>query len=99
MLIFIKTTVFVLFFLISSSLYGEFTNETPPKHFFNAYLFKSDERQFDVWGNFRLGMTEDWEVGTNIYLTYLAFRERGVIRFPRSGLNLFVKHKMFEGQN
>lgn len=63
---------------------AEFSEERPIHHFFNARLLAPKEYQISVVGNVKYGVNDELEIGT-----------QGLL-FLFGGLNLAIKHKMFE---
>lgn len=83
----------LLFFLLfcganlSTISYAEITEERHIHHFYNARLLNPGEHQISIVGNYKYGINEDVELGTQGLLTIGAI------------LNFYVKHKMFDTPN
>lgn len=92
----VERGVTVWVFLITSMLmveqaaFGYFTKDQPMHHFFNSKLLQPGEYQISMYGNFRIGLTETLEVGTNGF---------GFVLFNKPVANIAVKHEMFRADN
>ncbi len=68
----------------ASPAHAEFSDERPIHHFFNARLLQPGENQVSIAGNYKRGLTDDLEIGT-----------QGLLILS-GALNLSLKHRMFE---
>ena len=70
---------------ISSAAVAEISESRHLHHFYNARLLQPGEWQLSVAGNFKIGLTDNYQVGTQGLLTTLGY------------LNISAKHRMFYG--
>lgn len=74
---------FFIFLNIPLTAFSEISESQPMHHFFNSRLLAPNEKKVAIPGNSGLGITENFEVGTNLLFD--------LILSP----NLSVKHRMF----
>ncbi|MFW7380871.1 MAG: hypothetical protein ACOH5I_18795 [Oligoflexus sp.] len=72
----------------SNALAKSESGSRPLHHFFNARLLQPKEAQVSVYGNAKIGVLENLELGTQL-IGYLAKPEI---------FNLSIKHRMFQGE-
>lgn len=76
--------IFALILLRASAAHSALNNEHPIHHQFNAKLLKPHEKQISIAGNAKLGITENLELGTQLFFLL------GKIN------NISIKHRMFD---
>mgnify|MGYP003683271461 CR=1 FL=1 len=76
-------TLICLLWFISSKSFG-YSQEAPAHHLFNTTILDPYEHQVGITGNYKLGLNEDWEIGT-----------QGLLGLTRTA-NLYLRHRMFE---
>ncbi len=76
--------IFFGFFLFAEHALSEITESQPIHHFFNARLLQPEEKQISIVGNAKMGVSENFELGT-----------QGALLLFTASPNIAVKHRMF----
>lgn len=77
----------IIFYLISLFSFDSELFANMPSHMFNSNLLEPGQKQISIAGNFKLGINEDFELGTQAL-------------FSASGVyNLSLRHRMFHGDS
>lgn len=75
--------ILFIFCMISSLGFG-YSQKNPAHHLFNTTLLKKYEHQIGISGNYKLGINEDLEIGTQGFLVLA------------KNANIYLRHRMFD---